>query len=56
MAHIPGWRKEGRHLCSCQSEIPKTIVYSVNEDLTAEDRVISRSSCTTNCLAPMANT
>ena len=34
----------------------KTIVYSVNEDtLTAEDTIISAASCTTNCLAPMAN-
>ena len=35
----------------------KTIVYSVNENtLTAEDQIISAASCTTNCLAPMANT
>ncbi len=35
----------------------KTIVYSVNEKtLTAEDQVISAASCTTNCLAPMADT
>ncbi len=35
----------------------KTIVYSVNEKtLTAEDQIISAASCTTNCLAPMANT
>ncbi len=35
----------------------KTIVYSVNEDtLTAEDNIISAASCTTNCLAPMADT
>ncbi|MBR2384139.1 MAG: type I glyceraldehyde-3-phosphate dehydrogenase [Clostridia bacterium] len=35
----------------------KTIVYSVNEGtLTAEDTIISAASCTTNCLAPMANT
>ena len=34
----------------------KTIVYSVNENtLTAEDQIISAASCTTNCLAPMAN-
>ena len=32
-------------------------VYSVNEKtLTAQDQVISAASCTTNCLAPMANT
>ena len=35
----------------------KTIVYSVNEGtLTKEDKIISAASCTTNCLAPMANT
>ena len=35
----------------------KTIVFSVNEQtLTAEDTIISAASCTTNCLAPMANT
>ena len=33
----------------------KTIVYSVNEKtLTADDKIISAASCTTNCLAPMA--
>ncbi|MBQ2942260.1 MAG: type I glyceraldehyde-3-phosphate dehydrogenase [Clostridia bacterium] len=33
----------------------KTIVFSVNENtLTAEDKIISAASCTTNCLAPMA--
>ena len=35
----------------------KTIVFSVNEDtLTADDQIISAASCTTNCLAPMADT
>ena len=34
----------------------KTIVYGVNENiLTSDDKVISAASCTTNCLAPMAN-
>lgn len=34
----------------------KTIVYGVNEDiLTKEDKIISASSCTTNCLAPVLN-
>ena len=33
----------------------KTVVFSVNEDtLTADDKIISAASCTTNCLAPMA--
>ncbi len=35
----------------------KTIVYSVNEKtLTSDDKIISAASCTTNCLAPMADT
>lgn len=34
----------------------KTIVLGVNDDdLTADDLLISNASCTTNCLAPMAN-
>ena len=34
-----------------------TVVYGVNEDIiTSNDNVISGASCTTNCLAPMANT
>ena len=33
----------------------KTIVFGVNENsLTAEDKIISNGSCTTNCLAPIA--
>ncbi len=33
----------------------KTIVYGVNhETLTAEDLIVSNASCTTNCLAPVA--
>jgi glyceraldehyde 3-phosphate dehydrogenase len=34
----------------------KTIVFGVNEDvITKNDQVISAASCTTNCLAPVAN-
>ena len=34
----------------------KTIVYGVNENiLSKSDKIISASSCTTNCLAPVAN-
>jgi glyceraldehyde 3-phosphate dehydrogenase len=33
----------------------KTIVYGVNDDtLTADDKIVSAASCTTNCLAPLA--
>jgi glyceraldehyde 3-phosphate dehydrogenase len=35
--------------------VDATIVYGVNhESLTADDRVVSNGSCTTNCLAPVA--
>lgn len=34
----------------------KTIVYGVNHDtLTADDKIVSNASCTTNCLAPVAS-
>ncbi len=35
--------------------VDKTIVYGVNHtDLTANDKIVSCASCTTNCLAPLA--
>lgn len=35
--------------------VDKTVVYGVNHDsLTAEDIIVSNASCTTNCLAPVA--
>lgn len=34
----------------------KTIVFGVNhEEISADDQIVSAASCTTNCLAPMAN-
>lgn len=37
------------------SGVERTIVYGVNhETLRAEDKVVSNASCTTNCLAPVA--
>ncbi|MDE4302332.1 type I glyceraldehyde-3-phosphate dehydrogenase [Phaeobacter gallaeciensis] len=36
-------------------EVDRTVVYGVNHmDLTADDLVVSNASCTTNCLAPVA--
>lgn len=37
------------------SGVERTIVYGVNHDtLRAEDKIVSNASCTTNCLAPVA--
>jgi glyceraldehyde 3-phosphate dehydrogenase len=34
----------------------KQFVYGVNENiLTKDDQIVSAASCTTNCLAPVAN-
>ena len=55
MAHIAAGAKKVVISAPAGKDL-KTIVYSVNEKtLTAEDQVISAASCTTNCLAPMAN-
>ncbi|MBQ9679075.1 MAG: type I glyceraldehyde-3-phosphate dehydrogenase [Ruminococcus sp.] len=55
-AHIDAGAKKVVISAPAGSDL-KTIVFSVNEDtLTADDTIISAASCTTNCLAPMANT
>ena len=56
MAHVQAGAKKVVISAPAGKDL-KTIVYSVNEKtLTTEDQVISAASCTTNCLAPMANT
>ena len=55
-AHIDAGAKKVVISAPAGSDL-KTIVYSVNENtLTADDTIISAASCTTNCLAPMADT
>ena len=55
-AHIQAGAKKVVISAPAGNDLP-TIVYSVNEKtLKASDTVISAASCTTNCLAPMANT
>ena len=55
MAHINAGAKKVIISAPAGKDL-KTIVYNVNhETLTADDQVISAASCTTNCLAPMAN-
>ncbi len=54
MAHINAGAKKVVISAPADKET-KTVVFSVNEDiLTADDKIISAASCTTNCLAPMA--
>ncbi len=56
MAHINAGAKKVVISAPADKET-KTIVYSVNENtLTKDDQIISAASCTTNCLAPMADT
>ena len=54
-AHIKAGARKVVISAPAGSDLP-TIVYNVNhETLKKEDTVISAASCTTNCLAPMAN-
>ena len=55
-AHINAGAKKAVISAPAGNDLP-TIVFGVNEKvLTKEDKIISAASCTTNCLAPMANT
>ena len=54
-AHIDAGAKKVVISAPAGNDLP-TIVYNVNhEELTKEDNIISAASCTTNCLAPMAD-
>ncbi|SDM77263.1 type I glyceraldehyde-3-phosphate dehydrogenase [Lachnospira pectinoschiza] len=54
-AHINAGAKKVVISAPAGNDLP-TIVYNVNhETLTKDDKIISAASCTTNCLAPMAN-
>ena len=53
-AHINAGAKRFVISAPAGKDLP-TVVFGVNENiLTAEDKIISAASCTTNCLAPMA--
>ncbi len=53
-AHIVAGAKKVVISAPAGNDLP-TIVYNVNhKTLTADDKIISAASCTTNCLAPMA--
>jgi len=54
LAHLVAGAKKVVISAPAGNDIDATIVYGVNEDtLTADHRVISNASCTTNCLAPL---
>lgn len=54
-AHIKAGAKKVVISAPAGNDLP-TVVFGVNENiLTAEDKIISAASCTTNCLAPMAD-
>jgi glyceraldehyde 3-phosphate dehydrogenase len=55
LTHVKNGAKKVIVSAPCKNA-DKTIVYGVNEDiLTKNDQIISAASCTTNCLAPVAN-
>ncbi len=55
ISHINNGAKKVIVSAPCKDS-DKTIVFGVNENiLTKDDRIISAASCTTNCLAPVAN-
>ena len=54
-AHIKNGAKKVIVSAPCKNA-DKTVVFGVNENtLTKNDQIISAASCTTNCLAPVAN-
>jgi glyceraldehyde 3-phosphate dehydrogenase len=56
LSHINNGAKKVIVSAPCKNA-DKTIVFGVNEgELTKNDQIISAASCTTNCLAPVANT
>jgi glyceraldehyde 3-phosphate dehydrogenase len=55
LVHIKNGAKKVIVSAPCKNA-DKTIVYGVNENvLSKDDQIVSAASCTTNCLAPVAN-
>lgn len=53
--HLKGGAKKVILTVPSKDEIDNTIVLGVNDnELKAEDKIVSNASCTTNCLAPVA--
>ena len=53
-AHIDAGAKKVVISAPAGNDLP-TVVFGVNENILTDDTIISAASCTTNCLAPMAN-
>lgn len=53
-SHLKAGAKKVLISAPAGKDVDATIVYGVNQDsLTAEDKIVSNASCTTNCLAPL---
>jgi glyceraldehyde 3-phosphate dehydrogenase len=53
--HLAGGAKRVILTVPAEDEIDRMVVLGVNDaELTADDRIVSNASCTTNCLAPLA--
>ncbi|TDX45286.1 type I glyceraldehyde-3-phosphate dehydrogenase [Orenia marismortui] len=53
--HLEAGAKKVLLTVPAKDEIDNTIVLGVNDDdLSADDKIVSNASCTTNCLAPLA--
>lgn len=54
LAHIAGGAKKVLFSHPGGNDLDATIVYGVNHDtLTAQDKIVSNASCTTNCIIPV---
>ncbi|AAV88801.1 type I glyceraldehyde-3-phosphate dehydrogenase [Zymomonas mobilis subsp. mobilis ZM4 = ATCC 31821] len=53
-AHLTAGAKKVLISAPAKGDVDRTVVYGVNhKDLTADDKIVSNASCTTNCLAPV---
>ncbi|MFT9100131.1 MAG: type I glyceraldehyde-3-phosphate dehydrogenase, partial [Zymomonas mobilis subsp. pomaceae] len=53
-AHLTAGAKKVLISAPAKGNVDRTVVFGVNhKDLTADDKIVSNASCTTNCLAPV---
>lgn len=56
-AHLDQGAKQVLFAQPASSDVDATIIYGINEDiLTAEHKIVSNGSCTTNCIVPIIQT